>query len=49
MLAQECEIIAIEALVKTGRKDEARKRANRFKSRFPGSSGIRRLDVLLGD
>jgi hypothetical protein len=49
MVTQECEVIAVEALVKTGRKDEARKRADRFKARFPGSASIRRLDVLLGD
>jgi hypothetical protein len=49
MVTQECEVIAVEALVKTGRKDEARKRADRFKARFPGSAAIRRLDVLLGD
>jgi TolA-binding protein len=49
MVTQECEVIAVEALVKTGRKDEARKRADRFKARFPGSASIRRLDVLLAD
>ena len=49
MVTQECEVIAVEALVKTGRKDEARKRADRFKARFPGSAAIRRLDVLLND
>jgi TolA-binding protein len=49
MVAQECEVIAVEALVKTGRTEEARKRAARFKARFPGSASIRRLDVLLGD
>jgi len=49
MVTQECEVIAVEALVKTGRKDEARKRADRFKARFPGSAAIRRLDVLVSD
>ena len=49
MVTQECEVIAVEALVKTGKKDEARRRADRFKARFPGSASIRRLDVLLGD
>jgi hypothetical protein len=48
MLVQEREVIAIEALVKTGRKEEARTRADRFKARFPGSSHTRRLDALLG-
>jgi hypothetical protein len=47
--AQECEVTAVEALVKTGRKDEAKKRAERFKTRFPGSAATRRLDVLVGD
>ena len=49
MLVQEREVIAIEALVKTGRKDEARARADRFKARFPGSSHTRRLETLLGN
>jgi len=49
MVTQECEVIAVEALVKTGRKGDARKRADRFKARFPGSAAIRRLDVLVGD
>ena len=49
MVTQECEVIAVEALVKTGRKDEARKRVDRFKARFPGSAASRRLDVLLSD
>jgi TolA-binding protein len=48
-VTQECEVIAVDALVKTGRKDEARRRADRFKTRFPGSASIRRLDVLLGE
>jgi outer membrane protein assembly factor BamD (BamD/ComL family) len=49
MLVQEREVIAIEALVKTGRKEDARKRADRFKTRFPGSSHTRRLDALLAN
>ena len=48
MLVQEREVIAIEALVKTGRKDEARARANRFKARFPGSTHTRRIETILG-
>lgn len=47
--AQEREVIAIEALVKTGRKAEAKKRVERFKARFPGSGHTRRLDTLVGD
>jgi outer membrane protein assembly factor BamD (BamD/ComL family) len=49
MLVQEREVIAIEALVKTGRKEDARTRADRFKTRFPGSSHTRRLDALLAN
>jgi hypothetical protein len=49
MLVQEREVIAIEALLKTGRKDEAQARANRFKTRFPGSSHTRRLETLLAN
>ncbi|CAN5893590.1 hypothetical protein BH11MYX4_BH11MYX4_60880 [soil metagenome] len=49
MLVQEREVIAVEALVKTGRKDEARARADRFKARFPGSSHTRRLEALLAN
>jgi hypothetical protein len=49
MLVQEREVIAIEALVKTGRTDEARRRADRFKARFPGSAAIRRIDVIVGN
>lgn len=49
MLVQEREVIAVEALVKTGRRDEARARADRFKTRFPGSSHTRRLEALLAN
>jgi outer membrane protein assembly factor BamD (BamD/ComL family) len=49
MLVQEREMVAIEALVKVGRRDEARARADRFKARFPGSTHARRLDVLLAN
>jgi hypothetical protein len=48
MLVQEREVIAIEALVKSGRTDEARARAARFKARWPGSSHARRIDTLVG-
>lgn len=49
MLAQEREVIAIEALVKTGRTSEAKARAARFKARFPGSSHTRRIETLVGE
>ncbi|MBX3201256.1 MAG: hypothetical protein KF894_24175, partial [Labilithrix sp.] len=47
MLAQEREVIAIEALMKTGRTSDANARASRFKARFPGSSHTRRVDTLV--
>jgi len=49
MLVQEREVIAIEALVKTDRKEEAKVRAERFKARFPGSSHTRRLETLVAN
>lgn len=48
MLAQEREVIAVEALMKTGRASEAKARAEKFKTRFPGSSHTRRIDALVG-
>jgi outer membrane protein assembly factor BamD (BamD/ComL family) len=48
MLAQEREVIAIEALVKMGRTAEAKSRADRFRARFPGSSHMRRIDTIVG-
>jgi hypothetical protein len=49
ILVQEREVIAVEALVKAGRRDEAKARAARFRARFPGSSHTRRLDALVGE
>ena len=48
LLVQEREVIAIEALVKMGRKPEAEARAARFEKSFPGSTHARRIDALLG-
>jgi len=48
MLAQEREVIAVEALMKTGRTAEAKARAEKFKARFPGSSHARRIDAIVG-
>jgi hypothetical protein len=45
--AQEREVIAIESLVKLGRRDEAEARARRFASRYPGSAQQRRVDAIL--
>jgi len=47
LLVQEREVIAIEALVRLGRKKEAETRAAGFHARFPRSAHGRRLDVLL--
>jgi hypothetical protein len=48
-LAQERDVIAIEALVKLGRRDEARRRAASFRQTFPGSSHGDRIDRLVGE
>jgi hypothetical protein len=47
-LAQEREVIAIEALAKLGRADATRERANRFFQAFPGSAHEPRIASLLG-
>ena len=48
-LAQEREVVAIQALVSLGRSGEARVRADAFRARWPGSAHLRRLDVILED
>jgi hypothetical protein len=47
-LVEECEIIAIDALLRLGRHPDAEARARAFKDRFPASVHRRRLEVLLG-
>ncbi len=47
MLAQEREVIAIDALVRLGRRAEAERRAERFSQRWPRSAHLRRITVLL--
>jgi hypothetical protein len=47
LLAQEREVIAIEALASTGRRDEARARAAAFRAAYPGSSHRARIDRLV--
>jgi hypothetical protein len=47
-LAQEREVIAIEALVKLGRATEARQRAARFEAAYPQSAQLRRVRALVG-
>lgn len=47
-LGQERELVAIQALVRLGRVDEARARGARFAAAFPGSAHRRRIEGLLG-
>ena len=47
LLAEEREVIAIEALLKLGKRSEAARRAQRFVARFPGSAQRARLEQLL--
>jgi TolA-binding protein len=46
--AQEREVIAIDALVRLGRRGEAEARADRFARSWPSSGHNRRIDSLLG-
>jgi hypothetical protein len=48
-LTEERERIAIEALARSGQLGAARARARRFRTRFPGSTYHRRLEVLLSE
>jgi hypothetical protein len=45
---QEREVLAIEALVRLGRRAEAQGRAASFEAAFPHSAHRRRIAVLLG-
>jgi hypothetical protein len=47
-LSQEREVIAIDALVRLGRRADAEARAARFRAQHPSSGHIRRIDVLVG-
>jgi hypothetical protein len=47
-LAQEREVVAIDALVRLGRRAEARARAAELHRRWPRSAHGRRVDVLVG-
>jgi hypothetical protein len=47
MLTQEREVIAVEALVSSGRLDQARTRAAAFRAAYPGSSHRARIDRLV--
>lgn len=48
VLAQEREVVAIDALAHLGRAAEARARAEAFRRHWPRSAHVRRLDVILG-
>jgi TolA-binding protein len=47
LLAQEREVVAIEALVALGRVDDARDRLRAFRRRWPTSTHLVRLETLL--
>jgi hypothetical protein len=47
LLRQEAEVIAIDALVRTGRRAPAEARAKRFRAAYPTSTHLRRIDELL--
>jgi hypothetical protein len=49
MLVQESEVIAIEALVRLGMRDEARARAQKLLRDFPGTAHRVRVEALVGD
>ena len=46
-LVQEREVLAIDALLRLGRRDEAEARAARFRQSFPRSGHLRRVEALL--
>jgi hypothetical protein len=46
-LAEEREVLAVDALLRLGRRGEAEARAARFRGEHPGSAYLRRLDSLL--
>lgn len=48
LLAQEREVIAIDALTRLGRLESAKARARRFKERHPSSTHLGRIEVLIG-
>ncbi len=48
LLSQEREVMAIDALTRLGRTDEATTRARRFRSAHPSSSHLGRIEVLVG-
>jgi hypothetical protein len=47
MLAEEREVLAIEALMKLGRSDEANARASRFRATYPSSTHLPRIESVV--
>jgi hypothetical protein len=47
-LSQERDVLIIEALVGLGRTVEASARAEQFRRAYPGSSHLRRIELLVG-
>jgi hypothetical protein len=47
-LVEEREVIAVDALIRLGRRSEAEARAARFRVAHPASAYLRRLDTVLG-
>jgi hypothetical protein len=47
-LAQERELIAVDALERLGRSQEARARAIQFRAQFPRSAHMRRIETIVG-
>jgi hypothetical protein len=48
LLAQEREVIAVDALVRLGRLEDAQQRAARFAAAYPSSTHLRRIEALVG-
>lgn len=48
-LDQERELIAIDALVRLGQRDQARARADAFRAHYPNSAHLGRVSALVGD
>lgn len=49
LLEQEREVLAIEALVKLGRKAEAKTRGEKFRQRYPTSTHLLKVEGLISD
>jgi outer membrane protein assembly factor BamD (BamD/ComL family) len=48
-LAQEREVLAIDALLRLRHRQRAEQRAARFRARYPTSGQIRRIETLLSE